>query len=54
MGLSQAVLSLKNYLFSDTTNRIDVSLGSAIMGHLMRLPLSISPTALWVSEQSYC
>ena len=49
MGLSQAVLSaLRTYLFSDTTNRIDVSLGSAIMGHLMRLPLSISPTALWV------
>ena len=41
MGLSQAVLSaLRTYLFSDTTNRIDVSLGSAIMGHLMRLPLS--------------
>ena len=41
MGLSQAVLSaLRTYLFSDTTNRIDVSLGSSIMGHLMRLPLS--------------
>ena len=41
MGLSQAALSaLRTYLFSDTTNRIDVSLGSSIMSHLMRLPLS--------------
>ena len=40
MGLSQAVLSsLRTYLFSDTTNRIDISLGSTIIDHLLRLPL---------------
>jgi ATP-binding cassette subfamily B protein len=30
---------LRTYLFSDTTNRIDISLGSAIIDHLLRLPL---------------
>ena len=41
MGLAQAVLSsLRTYLFSDTTNRIDISLGSTIIDHLLRLPLS--------------
>jgi len=40
MGLAQAVLSsLRTYLFSDTTNRIDISLGSTIIDHLLRLPL---------------
>ena len=41
MSLSQAVLSsLRTYLFSDTTNRIDISLGSTIIDHMLRLPLS--------------
>tara|TARA_Y100001968_G_scaffold231492_1_gene214262 strand:+ start:1738 stop:4662 length:2925 start_codon:yes stop_codon:yes gene_type:complete len=41
MAFSQAVLgALRTYLFSDTTNRIDVSLGSSIIRHLLRLPLS--------------
>ena len=40
MGLAQAVLSsLRTYLFSDTTNRIDITLGSSIIDHLLRLPL---------------
>ena len=40
MGLAQAVLSsLRTYLFSDTANRIDISLGSTIIDHLLRLPL---------------
>ena len=40
MSLAQAVLSsLRTYLFSDTTNRIDISLGSSIIDHLLRLPL---------------
>lgn len=40
MALSQAVLSsLRTYLFSDTTNRIDMSLGSTIIDHMLRLPL---------------
>jgi ATP-binding cassette subfamily B protein len=40
MGLAQAVLSsLRTYLFSDTTNRIDIALGSTIIDHLLRLPL---------------
>jgi ATP-binding cassette, subfamily B, bacterial HlyB/CyaB len=32
--------SLRTYLFTDTTNRIDLALGSAVIGHLLRLPLS--------------
>ncbi len=37
----EAVLSsLRTYLFVDTTNRIDLSLGSEIINHLLRLPLS--------------
>jgi ATP-binding cassette, subfamily B, bacterial HlyB/CyaB len=40
LAVAQAVLgSLRTYLFSDTTNRIDISLGSAIIDHLLRLPL---------------
>jgi len=40
LGLAQAVLSsLRTYLFSDATNRIDVSLGATIVDHLLRLPL---------------
>ena len=41
MALAQALLgSLRTYLFSDTTNRIDISLGASIINHLLRLPLS--------------
>ncbi|MCW8796687.1 MAG: peptidase domain-containing ABC transporter [Chlorobium sp.] len=40
IAVLEAVLtSLKTYLFVDTTNRIDVSLGSEIIDHLLRLPL---------------
>ena len=40
MSLAQAVLSsLRTYLFADTTNRIDIALGSTIIDHLLRLPL---------------
>jgi ATP-binding cassette subfamily B protein len=31
--------SLRTYLFVDTTNRIDLTLGSVIIDHLLRLPL---------------
>ena len=40
LAFGQAVLgSLRTYLFTDTTNRIDVFLGSSILRHLLRLPL---------------
>jgi len=40
MALAQGVLaSLRTYLFSDTTNRIDITLGATIIDHLLRLPL---------------
>ncbi|MBO8229865.1 MAG: ABC transporter transmembrane domain-containing protein [Prochlorococcus marinus CUG1432] len=40
MAFSQALLgSLRTYLFSDTTNRIDMTLGTSIIRHLLRLPL---------------
>lgn len=40
VGLFEAVLStLRTYLFVDTTNRIDMGLGSEIIDHLLRLPL---------------
>lgn len=36
----EAILtSLRTYLFVDTTNRIDLALGSEIINHLLRLPL---------------
>lgn len=40
LAVFEAVLgSLRTYLFVDTTNRIDMSLGSEIIDHLLRLPL---------------
>ncbi|MBR8837904.1 MAG: peptidase domain-containing ABC transporter [Stigonema ocellatum SAG 48.90 = DSM 106950] len=40
LGLFESVLStLRTYLFVDTTNRIDMALGSEIIDHLLRLPL---------------
>lgn len=40
LAVAQAVLSsLRTYLFSDTTNRIDITLGATIIDHLLRLPL---------------
>ena len=41
MAFSQGLLgALRTYLFADTTNRIDISLGASIIHHLFRLPLS--------------
>lgn len=40
MAIAQALLgALRTYLFSDTTNRIDITLGATIIDHLLRLPL---------------
>jgi HlyB family type I secretion system ABC transporter len=40
LAVFEAVLSsLRTYLFVDTTNRIDMTLGSEIIDHLLRLPL---------------
>ncbi|GBF79452.1 peptidase domain-containing ABC transporter [Aphanothece sacrum] len=40
IAIFEAVLTtLRTYLFVDTTNRIDMSLGSEIIDHLLRLPL---------------
>ncbi|MFP4009346.1 MAG: ABC transporter transmembrane domain-containing protein, partial [Spirulinaceae cyanobacterium] len=40
IAVFEALLSsLRTYLFVDTTNRIDMSLGSEIIDHLIRLPL---------------
>ncbi|GAB4227465.1 MAG: hypothetical protein Kow0049_07650 [Stanieria sp.] len=40
LNIFEAVLTtLRTYLFVDTTNRIDMSLGSEIIDHLLRLPL---------------
>ena len=41
MAIAQAVISsLRTNLLADTTNRIDISLGSTIIRHLLRLPLN--------------
>ncbi len=41
MAIVEAILTaLRTNLFVDTTNRIDLSLGSEIIDHLLRLPLS--------------
>jgi ATP-binding cassette subfamily B protein len=40
LSIAEAILSsLRTYLFVDTTNRIDISLGTQIIDHLLRLPL---------------
>lgn len=40
IALFEAILtSLRTFLFVDTTNRIDLALGSEIINHLLRLPL---------------
>lgn len=40
LAVFEAVLTaLRTYLFVDTTNRIDMALGSEIIDHLLRLPL---------------
>ncbi|MDX2099310.1 MAG: peptidase domain-containing ABC transporter [Leptolyngbyaceae cyanobacterium bins.59] len=40
VAVFEAVLSsLRTYLFAETTNRIDMALGSEIIDHLLRLPL---------------
>jgi ATP-binding cassette, subfamily B, bacterial HlyB/CyaB len=40
IAIFEAILtSLRTYLFVDTTNRIDLALGSEIIDHLLRLPL---------------
>ncbi len=45
MAIAQAVISsLRTYLFADTTNRIDISLASTIIHHLLRLPLDYFST----------
>ena len=38
-GFEALLTSLRTYLFVDTTNRIDMALGSEIIDHLLRLPL---------------
>ena len=38
--LSNVLNLIRTFLFTDTTNRIDVTLGSSIISHLLRLPLS--------------
>ncbi|ACB52408.1 toxin secretion ABC transporter ATP-binding protein [Crocosphaera subtropica ATCC 51142] len=41
VAIFEALLSaLRTYLFTDTSNRIDMSLGSEMIDHLLRLPLS--------------
>tara|TARA_B100001989_G_scaffold229904_1_gene187600 strand:+ start:7383 stop:10358 length:2976 start_codon:yes stop_codon:yes gene_type:complete len=41
MALAQAIIgSLRTYLFTDTTNRMDISLGASIIHHLLRLPIN--------------
>ncbi|MFN9173388.1 MAG: peptidase domain-containing ABC transporter [Synechocystis sp.] len=41
IAVFEALLStLRTYLFVDTTNRIDMTLGSEIIDHLLRLPLN--------------
>ncbi|MBD2497913.1 peptidase domain-containing ABC transporter [Nostoc sp. FACHB-280] len=41
VAVIEAVLTnIRTHLFTDTTNRIDLSLGSEVINHLLRLPLS--------------
>ncbi|MDZ8186747.1 MAG: peptidase domain-containing ABC transporter [Nostoc sp. ChiSLP02] len=41
IAIIEAILtSVRTHLFTDTTNRIDLTLGSEVINHLLRLPLS--------------
>lgn len=41
MSLFEVILGgLRTYVFSHTTNRVDVTLGAKLFGHLMRLPMA--------------
>ncbi|WP_416211991.1 peptidase domain-containing ABC transporter [Nostoc sp. DedSLP04] len=41
VAIIEAILtSIRTHLFTDTTNRIDLALGSEVINHLLRLPLS--------------
>ncbi|WP_445633569.1 Peptidase C39 [Nostoc sp. DSM 114161] len=41
VAIIEAILtSIRTHLFTDTTNRIDLTLGSEVINHLLRLPLS--------------
>ena len=41
VAVIEAILtSVRTHLFTDTTNRIDLTLGSEVINHLLRLPLS--------------
>ncbi len=41
IAVIEAILtSVRTHLFTDTTNRIDLTLGSEVINHLLRLPLS--------------
>ncbi|WP_375480400.1 peptidase domain-containing ABC transporter [uncultured Nostoc sp.] len=41
VAVIEAILtSIRTHLFTDTTNRIDLTLGSEVINHLLRLPLS--------------
>ena len=41
VSLAQGLLgAVRTYLFADTTNRIDITLGAEVIQHLLRLPLS--------------
>ncbi|MBO8218857.1 peptidase domain-containing ABC transporter [Prochlorococcus marinus] len=45
MAIAQAIIgSLRTYLFTDTTNRMDISLGASIIHHLFRLPINYFST----------
>ena len=47
----QGILSaVRTYLFADTTNRIDISLGGEVIQHLLRLPCATSTSVLLVSS----
>ena len=41
--------AVRTYLFADTTNRIDIALGSQVIQHLLRLPLIILIVGLSVN-----
>ena len=40
MILGGVLSSLRTFLFTETTNRIDTRLGSEVIDHLLRLPLN--------------
>ena len=52
--LEGLLTSLRTFMFTDTTNRIDMRLGSEVIDHLLRLPIGYLISVLWGTWYTNC